>query len=128
MRPLMRLRRTVLALVLSTVAAAAQADDAPDAHIPPELVVQRFRVATGGDALLVPVRVGGKDRLFLVDTGCPLTVFDASLPLGRLRGFEEQLATVGGIDKVKAAVYDAPDATVGGLPLRVPHVAGEDLG
>jgi hypothetical protein len=40
----------------------------PRPEIPPELVLERFNVAKGGDCLLVPVRIGGKDRQFVVDT------------------------------------------------------------
>jgi tetratricopeptide (TPR) repeat protein len=97
----------------------------PRDAVPPELVVQRFKIATGGDALLLPVRVGGKDHLFMLDTGCARTTFDRSLLLDKPRGAGRALALNGEIFEV--AVYEPPDGSVGGLPLGVPEVAGMDL-
>lgn len=80
------------------------------------LILQRFSVAKGGDFLLVPVRIEGRDRLFVVDTGFARTAFDSSLPLGKARGVF-RLETVQGV--VEKTLYEPPSATVGHLPFRV---------
>ena len=78
-----------------------------------------------GDALLVPVRLNGKDRWFMIDTGAYSTALvDVSVPLGKSRE-SVSFRTAGGM--TKAGVYDMPDATVGGLPLGVVTVLGADL-
>jgi hypothetical protein len=92
--------------------------------IPSDLVLERFAVAKGGDALLLPVRFGGTDHLFIVDTGCARTVFDLSLPLGKPRR-RHQAVTFNGNIEVDA--YDPPEATVGQLPLLVAEIDGLDL-
>jgi hypothetical protein len=46
---------------------------------PSEGVLEEFRVASDGDALLVPVCFGGEEHLFLLDTGAEATVCDESL-------------------------------------------------
>jgi hypothetical protein len=87
----------------------------PRADIAPDLVLQRFAVKNDGDYLLVPVKIRGKDRLFLMDTGSTVTVVDRSLPLGFPRGVATLIA------------YDPPDASIGGVPLGVDVVVGMDL-
>jgi hypothetical protein len=113
-------------LILSVVASFGQLSAAgADVPVPPELVIQRFRVATGGDALLLPVRLGGKDHLCSDDTGSACTAFDSSLPLGAVRWLDSALAIDGRTTQV--TVHDAPDASVGALPLRIPVVLSQDM-
>ncbi|HWE35471.1 MAG TPA: retropepsin-like aspartic protease, partial [Isosphaeraceae bacterium] len=113
-------------LVLAALAPAALAcAEEPRTEIPRELVLERFRVAKGGDLLLVPVRFAGRDRLFVVDTGNTLTTFDESLPLGVPRTVVESITPQG---RVPVRIYDSPSAEVGRLPLQVPYVIGADLG
>ena len=71
-----------MALIIAVIAGASlgitRAGE-PRPEIPARLVLERFDVARGGDCLLVPVRIAGKDRRFVVDTGSSLTVLDFSL-------------------------------------------------
>ena len=114
-----------LLVALSLIPGAAiERTAAPSPEIPPELVLQRFPIAGHGSPVLLPVRVAGRDHLFVVDSGCRRTVLDLSLPLGRPRRRGTVLTFNG---NVEAAVYDPPDATVGRLPLRVAEVTGADL-
>jgi hypothetical protein len=45
----------------------------------PDGILEEFRVAADGDALLLPVSFGGEEHLFLLDTGAEVTVCDVSL-------------------------------------------------
>jgi hypothetical protein len=45
----------------------------------PEGGVEEFRVADNGDVLLLPVSIGGEQKLFLLDTGSEATICDASI-------------------------------------------------
>jgi hypothetical protein len=89
-------------------------------------VLQEFDVLKDGDLLLVPVTLAGKEYLFGLDTGCSVSVYDASLKhlLGKPRG-----AVVGATPNgdVKVALYDPPPASVGLLALRsaTPVVAAD---
>lgn len=108
-------------VVCSTVAPASE----PREAIPADLVLQRFPVAKGGAPLLVPVRFGGKDHLFVVDTGCTNSVFDPSLPLGAVRESVKASTPDG---EITVNLYDPPVASVGVLPFRVANkVASFDL-
>lgn len=75
-----------------------------------------FRVATGGDALLVPVQIMQKNYLFVVDTGCAVTCVDRSLkpflgePLGVARA-----ETANGQSRFE--VFSPPEATIHGKPI-----------
>ncbi|HEV3168680.1 MAG TPA: hypothetical protein VGZ22_32045 [Isosphaeraceae bacterium] len=88
------------------------------------MILERFAVASGGDALLLPVHFGGKDHLFFVDSGCARTAIDLSLLPGKPRGSSKALTLNG---RVEVEVYDPPAATVGRLPLHVGEVSGLDL-
>jgi predicted aspartyl protease len=93
--------------------------------IAPDSVLERFTVPKGGDGLIVPVKVLGKERLFLVDTGCTHTVFDAALPLGPARRTMRGMTPTG---EVEVKLYDAPPATLGKLRLKgVDQVVTTDL-
>jgi hypothetical protein len=71
--------------------------------IPPELVLERFAVARNGEELMVPVRIAGKDHLFVVDTGASMTLFDTSLLLGMP---VDVLRVDGAQDKVEVKLYN----------------------
>lgn len=115
--------RMLLVLVALAPAALACAEE-PRPEIPPELILERFPVAKGGDFLLVPVRIAGRNHLFLVDTGCSITVFDASLPLGEFQGTQTVHTPVG---EDHGRFFGPPNARIGRLPLRVPSVLAHDL-
>ena len=115
--------RTLLLLVGLASAAEPRAAD-PRGAVHPDLILQRFAVARGGDGLLIPVKIAGKDRLFVVDTGCTNTVVDSSLPLGNPLG-EVDATTSAGEDVFR--IYGPPDASIGGVPLRLGAVAGFDM-
>lgn len=97
-----------------TLSADVGADE-PPVKIPATLVLQRFKVAKGGDILLIPIRVEGKDRMFVVDTGFACTAFDSPLLHGKPRG-EYRVRTPQGVSE--KPLYDAPEASVGHLPFR----------
>jgi hypothetical protein len=99
-----------------------------DEELPPAIapgrVLEQFPVAKGGDRLLVPVRFAGRDRLFVLDTGCAVTTFDESLPLGESQG--TRVAKTGQGDAC-VRVYETPQASLGRFSLDVPFVFGADL-
>lgn len=110
-------RQFLLAVVL--VAAfpfASSAEEAP-AGIDPSLVIEQFDVFDNGDALLVPVNVFGKTRLFVADSGCNLTVYDASLrqllgpPIKNVAA-----STPSGATRIE--LFNAPHATFGKFDLQ----------
>jgi hypothetical protein len=78
------LRSSLLLLVALGSTVEIRADE-PVSAIPPELILERFAVNKGGDCLLVPVKIAGKERLFLVHTGCNKTIVDTAIPLGEPR-------------------------------------------
>lgn len=77
-------------------------------------ILAEFKIAKGGDAILLPVRFKGKDYLFLLDTGSSHTVFDTSFKheLGDVKRTERGL-THGG--PIIAEVFEAPEAFLGPL-------------
>jgi hypothetical protein len=80
----MRLPGIKVVLLLGVTVGAHAGEGRPE--VPPDLILERFSVAKGGDPLTVPVKVGGKDHIFVVDTGSDVTLFDTSLPLGEPLG------------------------------------------
>jgi hypothetical protein len=112
-------------LVLGWVALLATAGVAAEAPHP-DSIIDEFKIAKDGDCLLVPVRLRGKSYLFVLDTGCSVTVFDSSLPLG-----EAQQEVMGDTPdgKVRVSLYETPAASMGGFGLQgnLPRVAGFDL-
>jgi hypothetical protein len=113
----------VLALPLFTYVAivtSAHVDDpvrSPDA----DSVVERFAVAKGGDGLLLPVTVQGKKYHFILDTASTLNMFDSSFSLGRPKESVD-LKTTGRTARLQ--LFDAPDASLGGLSLRTDELVG----
>jgi hypothetical protein len=76
--------------------------------------------------VLVPVRIGGKEYPFVLDTGSTYSVFDASLK----RYLGEPLETIRPSTPngpVEMATYSPPDANVGSLPLTSERVLCQDL-
>ncbi len=96
-----------------------------DAPPPEPVVLERFTVPKGGDAFLVPVTMAGKQRLFLLDTGCSHTVVDSALLAG------PALDVVAGNTPdgaVEGRVFAPPKASVGELGFEgVGAVIGFDL-
>jgi hypothetical protein len=117
------LRSSLLLLAAIGATVEVRADE-PVSTIPPELVLERFAVNKGGDCLLVPVKIAGKERLFVVDTGCTQTVVDKTIPLGEPR---ESITANSPQGDVLVQVYACPDGSVGQLPLRVESVLGLDF-
>jgi hypothetical protein len=89
-------------------------------------VTARFKVAKDGDALLLPVTISGREHLFLLDTYCACTVFDASLPLGDP---QQQRDFITGSDRVSLPLFNVPAVSLGGFNLQtcLSTVAAVDL-
>jgi len=103
-------RLHILALCMAVVSyepIAASADDST--------VVERFKVGKDGDALLVPVKVAGKEYLFLVDTGSTMTVFDRTLLAGKPKG---DINVHTSASRCPFALYEVPQASLGLLDFR----------
>jgi hypothetical protein len=79
MRSASLLALSLLALALLPMPQAT-ADPKDQAAVAPELILEQFDIFTDGDALLVPVSLGARKYLFLVDTGASEMVYDTSLP------------------------------------------------
>lgn len=79
------------------------------------------------DFLLVPVRIGAKEYPFVLDTGCTVSVFDASFRpcLGQRIGTETMHDAAG--KSMTIDLYSAPDARVGSLPMEKHPIACLDL-
>jgi hypothetical protein len=84
---------------------------------PPELVLARFPVANDGDALLLPVELGGTRHAFWLNSGATHCAYDSSLrsllgdPIGR--------ETVTTIDETASVdLFNPPDAKLGKSSLR----------
>ena len=99
----------------------------PDVTASDPTTRQSFKFDPDGRLIVVPVRIGGKEYPFVLDTGCGVSVFDDSLRpyLGR------QIDTLNMWDPfgngVEVDVYPPPDACVGSLPMRKHNVACRDL-
>lgn len=90
------------------------------------LVVEEFDVCDDGDALFLPIELGGARYPFKVDTGATRVCYDRSLrPLLGLVRESEMLATLGG--PVRCELFEAPNAGLGRLRLRLPAPAATPL-
>jgi predicted aspartyl protease len=80
-------------------------------------VLAEFKIAKGGDPILLPITFKGKEYLFLLDTGCSHTVFDTSFKhkLGDVKKIERAL-TAG--SRIVAELFDAPEAFLGPLNVK----------
>lgn len=100
--------RTLRAALAAVIICAAAISDAVSADEPAR--AECFQVASDGDLLLLPVRIGHKDGLMALDTGASVTLFDSSLPLGKPIG-TFQAKTPGG--NVALPTHEVPYAMVG---------------
>jgi hypothetical protein len=105
--------------------AAILSGQAPAAPPVAPVVLERFKIAKGGDLILVPVKLAGRERMFAFDTGASRTVVDRSL----LNGDSTSIERVGTADvDIDVAMFPVPDATVGTLGFKgVDKVGGKDL-
>lgn len=113
-------RSLVVALIsFAVLSAQAAPPTAPQA-------VERFKVYGDGDALLVPVELGGTTHTFLVDTGASVTCIDRSLLSGKPIK-EAKGRTASGITTL--AAFLTPSATLGknNLQAELPYVVALDL-
>jgi hypothetical protein len=85
-----------------------------------------FGIANDGDALIVPVKIDGKEFPFLVDTGATITVFDKKLVRTSPRG-TGSYRTAGADQSVSE--FDVPAATLETYEFRdlLTTVSGIDL-
>jgi PDZ domain/Aspartyl protease len=88
-------------------------------------VLARFKVARGGDILLLPVAFNGKTYQFVLDTGANAIVFDNSLPLGEAKRKGTGESAGGDLD---LHFFKAPDAGLGPWKIDAPDdVVGYDF-
>ncbi len=81
---------------------------------PPWRVARHFPISRYGDPILVPVTVGGKEYLFVLDTGATTTVFDRSLrPLLGKPLATREVTTPG--KNIVVELFSWPSATVAGF-------------
>lgn len=115
------------AVLLIFVAPFCSKAEADSTGIDPSLVIEQFDICNDGDLLLVPVTVFGKTRMFAVDTGSSILVYDQSFrEVLRKRNESGKASTLSG--KASLELYDAPPARIGGLSLETETpVACSDL-
>lgn len=92
-------------------------------QIKTESIRERFAIARKGDAILVPVTIGRKEHLFLLDTGCSNTIFDSSLLLPGDPKQSVVVATPSG--PINADLYDPPEGSVRSLSFRGLKLVGK---
>ena len=80
-------------------------------------VLAEFKIARGGDPILLPVTFKGEKYLFLLDTGFSLMVFDTSFKheLGDVKRIARMI-TFG--NPIMVEVFSAPEALLGPLSLQ----------
>jgi hypothetical protein len=83
----------------------------------PSQVLAEFDVFNDGDVLLLPVRLGGKQHLFLFDTGATNTVYDWTFR-DLLGDPIDNAAVKTARGLVQLPCFRAPEASVGNMPLR----------
>jgi Aspartyl protease len=122
------MRKSMIIGCLLLIAPTAECDSwagESRTEIRADLILEKFDVATGGNLLQIPVRIGENDRRFIVDTGASLTVLDVADCDG------ERLAAVRAHTPsadVTLNLHTPPEAWIGNLPLRpLPCVGGYDL-
>jgi hypothetical protein len=79
-------------------------------------VLAEFAMEPQSDLILLPVRVGGKELNFLLDTGTTVSIFDSSLSSGA--PVAQALIKPPSGASVERDLYAAPEASVGGLDMR----------
>lgn len=81
-----------------------------------EQILERFKIATDGGMLLLPVEIQEKRYWFVVDTGLRTTVFDTSLR--SLLGEPVKSTTIRAYDRdITIPIFSAPAVKVGRLSL-----------
>ncbi len=96
--------------------------------IDPSLVIEQFDVPSDGDVLTVPVAFGKKPYLFVLDTGCSVTVYDHSFKpeLGNVQSLEQMDGPNG---MAWTEMFHSPEAHLGKLSLKTQElVSCDDLG
>ena len=80
-------------------------------------VLAEFKIARGGDPILLPVTFKEQDYLFLLDTGSSHTVFDTSFrhELGEVKSVKKGLTSG---SPILAEFFNAPEAFLGPLNLK----------
>src|SRR5262245_49241171 len=86
----------VSALFLSLTSLVAQTPAPAAPHEPQPL--ECFAVDKHGEWLIVPVRVGDKQRSFLLDTGATFIAYDKTLLTGKPREFSKLLTPKGEVE------------------------------
>jgi gag-polyprotein putative aspartyl protease len=90
-----------------------------------DLILEKFDVATGGNLLQIPVRIGEFDHHFVVDTGASLTVLDVAACTGERLGSVCAKTPTG---DVSLTLHTAPEVRIGNLRLGpLPFVGGYNL-
>lgn len=110
----------ILASALLTGFAVLSQPGRERAHsAPSQPFIEEFDIAGDGDAVLVPVAVRGAQYLFEFDTGTYRVCYDSALRplLGLVRESEVVLTPFA---RVRRELFEAPEATLGKLPLRLP--------
>ena len=89
---------------------------ARDARGSDDSVLQAFKFDRSTIFVTLPVTLGGKEHLFLVDTGSSHTVYSTALrgELGKSLGTAQAVTATG---PMSFSVFEAPAAMVGNLPL-----------
>jgi hypothetical protein len=77
-------------------------------------VLETIRLPYGDDCLAVPVKVGGKEYAFILDTGASHILFDTSLPLGRPRDGARAVTPTG---ETRVNDFDPPNTKLGSFNL-----------
>lgn len=81
-------------------------------------IIAEFKVAKQGEMILLPIKFKGKEYSFMLETGCPLSVFDISLKheLGDVKGIAR--TQTGGSVMIDVQLFDTPEAFLGPLNLQ----------
>jgi hypothetical protein len=108
--------KALLVLSSAFVLAAAARSDEPNSTPNPNVLAQ-FKIDESAKEILLPVKLGGKEYLFQLDTGASTTMFDISLrdKLPAPKG-TAKVKTPSGI--IECELFDAPKAFLGPLSLK----------
>lgn len=103
-----------------------------------QLILERYKIATDGDLLLVPIELKRKHYSFLLDTGCTTTTYDTCFRSLLGEPINTEVATIGG-NSVTIPVFRSPKIMVGKLTLpsgsecscvdlsRIREVSGQEI-
>ena len=75
--------------------------------------IRRFEISKGGDDILLPARVNGRDYQFIVFTAGWNSIFDTSIPLGKAK---KTISKVREGERIDAKVFKRPEASFAGFP------------